>query len=139
MWIVTKEGFLSIVQDRKNSNMLQVRARDPQDIKAHFPRAKVIVIDGADYRYRARVNRRKVADTVHAAIMGLTYDSHFKDVAIASRPGNADRYEAYYGVWTALAKLQDWAPYAREPRAARSRWEDDDYDPFYGGASDDDR
>jgi hypothetical protein len=126
MWILSTKGFISLVQDRKNPKMLQVRARDPQDIKAHFPRAKVVVIDGADYRYRARVNRRKVADTVHAAIMGLSYDSHFKDVAIACSPGNADRYEAYYGVWTALAKMQDWAPYASGPRASRTRWEDED-------------
>lgn len=126
MWILSTEGFISLVQDRQNPKMLQVRGRDPQDIKAHFPRAKVIVIDGADYRYRARVNRRKVADRVHAAIMGLSYDSHFKDVAIASSPDNADRYEAYYGVWTALAKMQDWAPYASGPRATRPRWEDED-------------
>ena len=126
MWIVTTNGFLSVVEDRDDPKLLQVRARVPEDIKAHFPAAKVFVIEGADYRYRARVNRSEVADALRDAVLNIDYHSHFKDVAIASSPPNPERYEAYYGTWTALAEMQDYAPYSVTPRPARPRWEDED-------------
>lgn len=111
MWLVTLDGFISIVQDRDDARLLQVRARDSQDIRAHFPRAKVCVIEGADYRYRARVNRQTVARVIAKTVRDIDYDSHFKDVAIATSPPNPARSRAYYGTWDALAEMQDVPPY----------------------------
>ena len=76
-------------------------------------------------------NRREVADVVRDAIMRLTYVSHFKDVAIASSPPNAERCGAYYSVWSALARMQDYEPYSTVPRPPRTRWGDDQDDDFY--------
>ena len=76
-------------------------------------------------------NRREVADVVRDAIMRLTYVSHFKDVAIASSPPNSERFSAYYSVWSALARMQDYEPYAQEPRPPRTRWNEDQDDDFY--------
>ena len=123
MWLITTDGFISLVQDRHNHNMLQVRARVRADIERHFPSAYIYAVDGADYRYRARISKEKVALVIADKILNeLTYDSHFKDVAIAKDRGNAERRSAYYGVWTALAKLQDWAPYASRSRKDQAAW-----------------
>ena len=43
----------------------------------------MFVSEGADYRYRAILDRHNVADQIAAAIRGIDYDSHFGDVAIA--------------------------------------------------------
>lgn len=126
MWVVTEHGFVSLVEDRDDPNTLQVRARVPEDITATFAGAVVYVAEGGDYRYRARVNRQEVADTVHAAVMTLSYQGHFKDVALGTSPPNDQRYDAYYDTWHAMAQMQDYAPYSRTPRPPRPRWEDED-------------
>ena len=118
MWIVTTRGFLSLVQDRKNSKMLQVRARVRRDIEDHFPSAMVYAHNGADYRYRARISKEKVALVLADMVLNeLTYTGHFKDVALAKDPGNSTRRSAYYGTWTAMAGMQDYAPYSYLSRA----------------------
>ncbi|MBB1515015.1 hypothetical protein H5398_03350 [Tessaracoccus sp. MC1679] len=124
MWIFSEKGFVSLVQDRDDASKLQVRARVADDITDTFPGAELFTADGADYRYRARIDRREVADVMHRAVMGVNYDSHFKDVAIeaSNHPG---RWRAYYGVWTALAELQDYKPYSSVPRALEPRWDED--------------
>lgn len=123
IWIITKNGFISLVQDRDNPNMLQVRARVREDIERHFPTAYIRAVDGADYRYRARISKARVADKLATMVLDeLTYTSHFKDVAIAMDRGNMGRRTAYYAVWTALAGMQDWAPYATRSRAAQQQW-----------------
>lgn len=38
MWIFTQHGFLSLVEDRDDASLLQVRAREPENIAARFPR-----------------------------------------------------------------------------------------------------
>ena len=116
MWLFTRDGFLSLVQDRDNPDLLQVRARDRADILAHFPQAQVLDTAGADYAFRALVNRREVADTIHAAVMGLSYTSHAKEEMADASPPNPRRMSAYYTVWTALAEMQDPAPYSVTPR-----------------------
>lgn len=130
MWVVTTNGFLSIVEDRDDYRNLQVRARVAEDITEHFPRAKVFTVAGADYRYRAIIKRREVANRLRRYIMQeLDYDSHFKDIAIRTSPKNAERYDAYYDTWTAMAKMQDYAPYSmvKRPKLAPNfrHWDDD--------------
>lgn len=123
MWIVTTNGFLSIVEDRDDYRNLQVRARVAEDITEHFPRAKVITMDGADYRYRAIIKRRVVASRLRRYVMEeLDYDSHFKDIAIKTSPKNADRSSAYYSTWTAMSRMQDYAPYSRVKRSKLPLW-----------------
>ena len=59
MWIFSEQGFVSLVQDRDDASKLQVRARVADDITDTFPGAELFTADGADYRYRARIDRRK--------------------------------------------------------------------------------
>ena len=135
MWLVTTNGFLSIVEDRDDCRNLQVRARVAEDITEHFPRAKVFTVDGADYRYRALVKRREVANRLRRYVMDeLDYDSHFKDIALRTSPKNEARHDAYYGTWTAMAQMQDYAPYSRVKRSKfplKRDWDGDDLDDMW--------
>lgn len=117
MWLVTVHGFVSLVVDRKDRNMLQVRARVANDIIENFPGAKVYIANGGDYRYRARVRKAEVAIALAEQIMDMDYDSHFKDVALARSKGSTARRSAYYGTWSAMARMQDYAPYSKMSRA----------------------
>lgn len=128
MWIATVHGFVSLVQDREDPDTMQVRARDPQDIEAMFPRARVFTAPGADYQHRARIDRSEIAEALHAAVLAIDYTSHFKDVALDTSPPNAQRSRAMYGCWEALAAMQACPPYSTTPRSVRTQWEDDDWD-----------
>lgn len=134
MWIVSTNGFISLVQDRKNKDVLHVRARVADDISAHFPDATIQVFHGADYRYRALISREEVAAKMFDMINEMAYTSHFKDVALKTAPKNGSRHTAYYGTWNAMANMQDYAPYSKVPRPTRptpavtrpfSGWSDD--------------
>lgn len=125
MWTFTTDGYLSAVQDRTNPDLLQVRARERADLLAHFPACQVLDTPGADYAFRALVNRRVVADVLYRHAMTLSYDGHAKEAMAAASPPNPERMHAYYRVWSAMAELQDPAPYSLTPRPPRTRWDDD--------------
>lgn len=101
MWIFLTEGFLSIVQDRKDPRRLLVRARTRSHLESVFPKAEVQLTEKADYRFRASVSREEVADRVREAVMDLSY-GNFKDTI---------RDEAYHdacmGVWNEMCELQE--------------------------------
>lgn len=130
MWIISTRGFLSIVEDRKNPAMMQVRARVKSDITDMFPAAYVYASDGADYRYRARISRERVAARLAEYVQNeLTYTGHFKDVAIARERTKdpklaSKRTTAYYKIWNAMADLQDFRPYSYMNREQEAVVED---------------
>ncbi len=127
MWVTTTSGFISIVEDRDDPAMLQVRARVPEDITSMFSTTDVITIPGADYLHRARVSRKDVADRLAAAVIAIDYTSHFKDVALGRSPAHDHRHSAYYCTWAAMARMQACAPYSTTPRAAEpAQWWDED-------------
>lgn len=45
-----------------------------------------------------------------------------------SIPPNPERLNAMYDTWTAMARMQDYAPYSTVPRDQEPRWWDDDDD-----------
>jgi hypothetical protein len=65
MWIFTKHGFYSVVEDRDNADLLLVRARVEGDIEKYFRDAVVYYTPEHDYAYRAHVSRREVAAVRH--------------------------------------------------------------------------
>ena len=103
MWIFTSKSFISIVQKPGDTDLLTVRARIKGDIEALFPGAKVEVNKGTDYKYRAKVPRAVVADTLHAQAMGLTYPN-FK-----STVKEKAHHSAYMDVWSAMYRAQGLA------------------------------
>lgn len=122
MWLTTLEGFISIVQDRDDADLMQVRARVADDIAKHFPTADVLTMPGADYLYRARVPRTEVAAKIADMIMTASYTSHFKDEALAHSAPSPQRLSAYYSTWGAMAQMQPYAPYSTVPRDSEPGW-----------------
>lgn len=100
MWIFLPNSFISVVQKPGDTDLLTVRARIKGDIESVFPKAKVEVNKGTDYKYRAKVPREEVAQVLHAQVMNLNW-SNFKG-AVKSRK----RHDAYMDVWSAMHAVQ---------------------------------
>lgn len=102
MWVFTKHGFYSIVQDRDDEETLIVRSRVKGDIENLLPGAKVEEDTGNDYRYRTRVLRHTVANNIYGAIADIDY-TNYKAAVNTVDP----RRSEYYGmVWAIMADLQ---------------------------------
>ena len=101
MWIITRGAFLSIVDKDCPADSVLVRARRDGDIEKLFPDAKVEVGGGTDYRCRALVLRRDLADALEEEVFRVDYPN-FKnevyrhDTKLASVLG---------GVWNVLLRL----------------------------------
>ena len=102
MWIVLNKSFLSIVKNRNNENELLVRARVKGDIEKVFENADVFEDENADYRYRAYIDRKNVADKISDELLKINYDNFKNSVS----KDEYNRKNAYMNVWSALNKLQ---------------------------------
>jgi hypothetical protein len=96
MWIFLRESFLSIVAHRDDPECLLVRARKRGDIQRVFPDAVETHTPRADYCYRAKVPRAKVAAALAEHAQSINYDN-FK----AAVPDQT-RHDAYFTCWSAM-------------------------------------
>ena len=103
MWIALNNSFLSIVQNLNNQDELLVRARVKGDIEKVFPEAQTFEDQSADYRYRAFLERRLVAEVIADKISSINY-GNFKSSIDKSEHR---RHDAYLRVWGNLRVLQD--------------------------------
>ena len=103
MWIALNNSFLSIVENRKNSSELLVRARVKGDIERVFPEAETFEDLNADYRYRALINRELVAKTVAYQVSEINYDNFKNSIS----KDEYQRHDVYLKVWGDLRALQD--------------------------------
>lgn len=78
MWIFLNSGFISVVQDRRDSEKLVIRARRPEVLMKLFPNEKILLIREADYRYRVFVRRAQLGAVLCREIIGIDY-LNFKD------------------------------------------------------------
>lgn len=115
MWLFTRHGFFSIVQDETATkagptpDYLLVRARCFADIRQF-----VALLDGLDchvcwhetpdkdYRFRLSAPAEKVAEVVQKLTCGVNYPN-FKRVV----HGELYRDRAYAECWGAMAELQE--------------------------------
>lgn len=104
MWIMTNNGYLSIVSKDCGPAELLVRARRAGDIEKVFPNAKVTRQTDSDYLYRAILPRDVVKQALAAMIDLIDYPN-FKD-SVEDRSLHA----AYVSVWCAMAGLQHPPP-----------------------------
>ena len=114
MWIMTNNGYLSIVSKDCGPAELQVRARRAGDIEKVFPNAKVTRQTGSDYLYRA-VRPRDLVKQALAAMIDVIDYPNFKD-SVEDRSLHA----AYVSVWCAMAGLQHPPPEIERTTHARS-------------------
>lgn len=109
MWLITDEGFFSVVQkpDDINKDTLTVRARvsaDLRNLKKRLPdMGEITTSKYNDYRYRAKVPREQLANAIEQMVKDIRY-SNFKD-EVADKQGQG-RAHVYHDVWSALYELQ---------------------------------
>ncbi len=116
MWILTRDGFVSVVQETEGEHKgdLVVRARERGALEAlrrHAPTLSEIVIrPDRDYRYRAWLKRESLAAALAAMALEIDYPN-FK--AEAERVnGRRSRYvDALHDLWWRLGRLQPGGPY----------------------------
>jgi len=104
MWVFMSDAFLSIVENRDDQRLMMVRARAPGDIERVFPHAKVSVTPDADYRFRAVLPRRLVAETMSAQVEGIGYDNFKNSVT------DNYRHAAYARAWHLMYYFQEDYP-----------------------------
>lgn len=119
MWIFSKAGFFSVVEDRADSDRIVVRARIRHDL--HNLRAKyapelscVEVNYKRDYRYRAFISRAAWANAMSKMAMDLDY-SNFK--SMVDRTQGVDRHDLYTRVWGVMASAEHQLAYMAKERA----------------------
>jgi hypothetical protein len=103
MWVFLNDGFLSIVQPKKQTpgqDILCVRARKEGHIQAVFGDVEVIKTPKADYLYRAFIPRAVVAQIIAQRLRNLAY-SNFKD----SIPDD-EYHDACAEVWGVMNSFQ---------------------------------
>ena len=114
MWIMLDTGFISIVEHNDNPDVLLVRARVREDIALTFgDDIEIEEMPGADYLYRASVDREEVAELIWHKVMSLDYTSHAKDVALKRSSPAEGRRAAYYDTWSAMGRMQPIPPYQK--------------------------
>ena len=100
MWIFMNNAFLSVVQNNGDHSTLLVRGRFRGDIERVFPEAIIFQKRLSDYKYRALVDRKQVAEVMAAQVMSIDYGNFKQSV-------NEDfRHEVYKDVWLEMYKEQ---------------------------------
>ena len=148
MWLMTRYGFYSVVENRDDKNAVLIRARARADLERLCDRyGKQIegfapdAIDGpdryADYRWRLWVKR----DEWKAVVADLTDDIDYENFKNAVKKVDKDRAERYMSVWSTMYRVQtderdadgkpyvkSWADYDREGdwQNWREEWDDGD-------------
>lgn len=132
MWIITKTGFVSLVEHKDNPDQIRVRARRREHLVETFHLSDHEVIDLGvncpDYRWHADLARDHVQMFISDAIADLDYSSHVKEEVTGD---DKTFYAAMLRCWNALYTLQhdpkpehDWW---NRPPAVNDSWRDDWY------------
>ncbi len=106
MWLLTTQGFYSVVAHRDDPEKLLVRARTRADIEAlreQIPSLEPFEDPAADYRHRAVVSRAEWLVAVALLVTEIDYDN-FKDAVAAQQ--SSERAALYGVLWRELRRLQ---------------------------------
>lgn len=111
MWIMSKQGFYSIVQHKDLTDTYQVRSRARQDLEN-----LLTLLGGAlegitiketphnDYAYRILVNGQQKAAILAALGEEIDYPN-FKG-EIGRRPDQKAKLNAYHDIWAVMYRTQ---------------------------------
>jgi hypothetical protein len=121
MWLITTQGFLSVVQNadaKAPHEALLVRGRVREDldhfadfVARHGDRPAVTGTPHFDYGYRLTTSREMFASYLTEHVGALNYPNFKNEVAAA----DPDRAHVYMGVWTALRRLRGLHARAEKP------------------------
>ena len=106
MWIFSKDGFFSTVEDKNDNRKVVVRARTQDDIeriaaklKAKWIRSDVM----ADYEYRLWCSKVAFSEYVRDAALEIDYDN-FKDALSKSKRFDVNRLQQLSSVRSAMRR-----------------------------------
>ena len=106
MWLFTKHGFFSAVENFNDKNLIHVRARFKGDLErlcaTYRVRPEVKTISGSDYPFRMDFERATWTSIVQGEAQSIDY-SNFKSAV----HDGTKRDRAYIEVWSALQKYED--------------------------------
>jgi hypothetical protein len=114
MWVMTRIGFFSVVEDRNDPNGVLVRGRVCEDLRlmsaliGSLGESKecpdVVQMDDADYQFRIFITKQEWSDALAALAKTIDYDNfnHTVDEPL--------RHQAYMDVWSNLRLLEDLNP-----------------------------
>lgn len=107
MWIITKRGFVSLVQHNEYDDYLRARARRREHLVDTFCLEAHEVIDYgpdvADYRWHANVPRYRVVEAMLDAMAEIDYDTDAKGNMAG---GDDGMHQVLLKVWSDLLALQ---------------------------------
>lgn len=108
MWIITKHGFVSIVQHHSDAGRFLVRARDEEDLKqllavAHLP-LSIAQSSDSDYRYRTTLSAAQLGKLFDALALSIDYPNFKNHVGQDLR--QRKRLPLYHQIWHLLQSLQ---------------------------------
>ena len=107
MWIISRDGFISIVQHKDDPSKFRVRARRIEHLTRTFDITEDDVIDfgpdASDYRYHVDIDREAVAEELLFSLNDIDYESHAKE---AMAGDDREMYQALMGCWRNLLGLQ---------------------------------
>jgi hypothetical protein len=103
VWIFAKDGFLSIVQHSQQPRLLVVRGRVKGDIERLMSCNGVFedTTGQHDYRFRAYLDRDRVADKIAEHVCAIRYGD-FKSTVKDKR-----RAKHYFAVWDTCYLMQE--------------------------------
>lgn len=104
MWIMMRDGFVSIVEDRNDDTRVIVRARKKQhlvDFLRH-ERFEISHTPTADYHWRATIAKAAAGVLVMERVMSIDYDN-FK---AAAKKVDSELADAYGDVWATMYDYQ---------------------------------
>lgn len=110
MWIFTRQGFASVVQDRDDEHMVIVRARVREDLARISLRyfeggGSIISTPAHDYPYRFIANRAHLA----AGLLRVADDLRYTNFKTAAHDIDSSdlREDVYATIWSELRRLRD--------------------------------
>ncbi len=112
MWVFTRDGFFSVIQDKHCRNEeIMVRARCRSDLcrlaiklQGYCDDDSILEIAHADYRYRLKMNKTLWADYLHRQALDINYPNVKNSMMFQD---DLTRKEAFFSVWRTLRTWQD--------------------------------
>ena len=99
-WLFTTQGFYSVVACKIDHNYLYVRSRVKGDVEKLFLEADVWETHMRDYRYRARLPRKRVIAAIADEISSISYHNYKSAVE------DHRRLSAYTWIWSIMGDLK---------------------------------
>jgi hypothetical protein len=129
MWIFTSKAFASIVQHDGKPGYMIARARFKGHLEILFPRTRVSVTPGKDYRFRCIVTQERAAKALFDAAMAIDYGNFKNSIPMTAYFQNY--HAAASEVWGVMYRAQlDALPRKKRLRSTLSKltFAPEDYD-----------